>query len=121
MRRKKTAKAAASSGPVLVDGFLHFGRVDLLRYELAQAQVLNALDDVLTDPTTIDVRVRAPAGTETHPAVVRDGAGTYHADVPITVSGIWRYRWVGTGAAAGAEEGFFEVRESSFPNPLRGP
>lgn len=89
-------------------------------YDVGDVVVLRArflVEDVLTDPTTVDVRVRAPVGTETHPAVERDGVGTYHADVPITLSGIWRYRWVGTGAAAGAEEGFFEVRESSFPNP----
>jgi hypothetical protein len=45
-RRKKTSKAAAAAGPVVVDGFLHFSPVDLLRYELAQAQVLNALQGI---------------------------------------------------------------------------
>lgn len=89
-------------------------------YDVGDVVVLRArflVDDVLTDPTTVDVRVLAPAGFETHPVVVRDGAGIYHADVPILFSGLWRYRWVGTGGAAGAEEGFFEVRESAFSNP----
>jgi hypothetical protein len=89
-------------------------------YDIGDVVVLRArflVDDVLTDPTTIDVRVLAPVGTETHPVVVRDGAGSYYAEAPITLPGVWRYRWVGTGVAAGAEEGFFEVRESSFPNP----
>ncbi|MFO0677065.1 MAG: hypothetical protein U0169_11040 [Polyangiaceae bacterium] len=45
-RMAKRKKPARSRGPVLVDGFLHFNQVDLLRYELAQAQVLNALQGI---------------------------------------------------------------------------
>jgi hypothetical protein len=89
-------------------------------YDVGDVVILRArflVNDVLTDPTTVDLRVRSPAGAESHPAVLRDGAGSFLAAAPITLSGLWRYRWVGTGAAAGAEEGFFEVRESSFPNP----
>jgi hypothetical protein len=45
-RAPKKKKSAETGGPVLVDGFLHFSQVDLLRYELAQAQVLNALQGI---------------------------------------------------------------------------
>ena len=89
-------------------------------YDVGDVVILRArflVDDLLTDPTTVDVRVLSPVSTESRPSVVRDGVGAFHAAVPVTLPGIWRFRWVGTGAAAGAEEGFFEVRESSFPNP----
>jgi hypothetical protein len=39
-------KPVGAEGPVFADGFLHFNQVDLLRYELAQAQVLNALQGI---------------------------------------------------------------------------
>ena len=45
-RVAKRKKPAHAGGPVLIDGFLHFNQVDLLRYELAQAQVLNALQGI---------------------------------------------------------------------------
>jgi len=43
---KKKPPKIASEGPSIVDGFLHFGKEDLLRYELAQAKVLNALQAI---------------------------------------------------------------------------
>lgn len=47
----KTQKAPVEpsvpgSGPIIVDGFLHFSPLDLARYELAQAKVLNALQSI---------------------------------------------------------------------------
>jgi hypothetical protein len=45
-RAPKKKKPAKAGGPAIVDGFLHFSQVDLLRYELAQAQVLNALQGI---------------------------------------------------------------------------
>lgn len=38
----RAVPVAAQSGPVLVDGYMHFSPFDLTRYELAQAKVLNA-------------------------------------------------------------------------------
>jgi len=43
---KKKPPKIASDGPSIIDGFLHFGKEDLLRYELAQAKVLNALQAI---------------------------------------------------------------------------
>lgn len=37
---------APGVGPVVIDGFLHFSPLDLTRYELAQAKVLNALQAI---------------------------------------------------------------------------
>ena len=44
--KKSITKQRARRGPIVVDGFLHFGGEDLLRYELAQAKVLNALQAI---------------------------------------------------------------------------
>ena len=45
-KAKKEAKPPAASGPVVVDGFLHFSERDLLRYELAQHKIANSLQAV---------------------------------------------------------------------------
>lgn len=49
--KKTTSKVAhvnnpSGKGPVIQDGFLHFGPFDLAQYELAQAKVLNALQAI---------------------------------------------------------------------------
>ena len=44
--KKPPKKTRGADGPTFVDGFLHFGKEDLLRYELAQAKVLNALQAI---------------------------------------------------------------------------
>jgi hypothetical protein len=67
---------------------------------------------VPTDPTTVVCSVKAPNGTVTTPAPVKDTTGVYHVDVDVTLSGTYHYRWEGTGAAQGAEEGRFYVRPS---------
>jgi hypothetical protein len=87
---------------------------------------------VATDPTTISVRWRHHRGTETtwvygtDTQVVRDSAGVFHADIPITVSGLYYYKFEGTGAVQAAEEGtflaetFFEAVVPSTPSgPIR--
>ena len=42
------------TGPVLVDGFLHFSPYDLARYELAQAKVLNSLQAIGLKKAEVD-------------------------------------------------------------------
>jgi hypothetical protein len=85
---------------------------------------------VATDPTTISVRWRHHRGTETtwvygtDTQVVRDSAGVFHADIPITVSGLYYYKFEGTGAVQAAEEGTFLAEtffESVAPSTLTGP
>lgn len=75
---------------------------------------------VLTDPTTVKVKVKNPAGTITTKTyltdaeVVKDSAGIYHYDITLNASGSWWYRWESTGAAAGAREYRVQVRPSEF-------
>ena len=73
--------------------------------------------DTLIDPTAVYVKYRTPAGVTTtltygvDAALVRDSLGTYHADVSITETGTWHYRWYSTGTGQGSEEHYFEVRQ----------
>jgi hypothetical protein len=70
---------------------------------------------VPTDPTlgrSCARRQSAKWQTVTTPAPVKDTTGVYHVDVDVTLSGTYHYRWEGTGAAQGAEEGRFYVRPS---------
>jgi len=75
---------------------------------------------VVTDPTTLVLKVRTPgassATTYTYGVgimIVKDSTGNYHADIPLDTVGTWSYDWVGTGAAAFAEGGKF------YCHPLR--
>lgn len=70
---------------------------------------------VLTDPTAVTFTVEQPDGVETtyvygtDPELIRDSAGIYHVEVLTDQQGTWVYRFVGTGAATGANEGQFSV------------
>lgn len=61
-------------------------------------------DSELTDPTTLTLKVRTPAGVVTpylYPAAptVRDSVGVYHADVELTTPGMWVIQWATTQPA----------------------
>lgn len=80
------------------------------------------------DPTAVTLTVRDPSGVESSvtpsPAVegdlpvasaatgqtLTDVTGVYKGEVAIDSSGLWRYRWEGTGAITEAGEGSFHVR-----------
>lgn len=76
----------------------------------------------LIDPTTISCTVQPPTGDAVSYTVVgvgegeivRNATGDYEVRHPITLSGLYRYRWVTTGTGAGAEEGSFTVRRTTF-------
>jgi len=76
-----------------------------------------------TDPAALTLTVRAPDGTSTEyvyltdPEIVRDSAGVFHADIPAPLSGPWAWRWEGTGAAAGVDEGVYYVERSLIVAP----
>lgn len=70
------------------------------------------LNGVPTDPTTVVLTIQAPDGTTTTPATVNDGTGLYHYDLGLTLSGIYRFKWVGTGSVAATQEGEIAVKES---------
>lgn len=79
------------------------------------------------EPDGVTVRIKlydplaSPAPTEdsfdygTDPEVVREGPGRYHIDYVPAESGIWEYRWEGTGDEPVVSEGKFMVQPSDFP------
>lgn len=69
------------------------------------------VEKTLVDAATIQVILKRPDGTTTHPVVVREGVGTFHADVVPNLHGQWKYRWESTDPIS-AEEGSFIVRKS---------
>lgn len=92
-------------------------------YEVGDVAHLSALfsdsSGTPLDPDTCSLRLKNRSGDLTYAfgadvEMVRDGAGGYHVDVPITVSGMWLYRWESTGNGAAAAEGRLYVRASHF-------
>ncbi len=78
-----------------------------------------SVDGADTDPTTVQLKVRDPAGAVTtydYPATVtKDSTGHFHHDVvPVTI-GRWYYRWIGTGAVIASVERTFRVRRTVIP------
>ena len=72
---------------------------------------------VATDPTTVTCVVRAPDGTETTYATpTKDSVGNYHVDHDLTAakSGVWTYKFTGTGACQAAMQAQFFVEPSVF-------
>lgn len=78
---------------------------------------------VLTDPTTVQLVVEAPDGTEqtytwAGSTITRDSVGTFHKDYsPAAQVGVYSYEWTGTGAAAGVEQGQFVVNDLLAAHP----
>jgi hypothetical protein len=74
-------------------------------------------DGDLTDPTALELRLKAPGGTVTTytyaaAQVVKDGTGRFrYALGPGMAPGLWEGEWVGTGAATFAERLRFVVRD----------
>ena len=87
-------------------------------YDVGDVAVLTStwrVSGTLTTPTTRVLTVVSPAGVSSTPSITVSSTGVLTAEVSITEAGTWRYRWVGTGAAAGAEEGRLFVREQQVP------
>lgn len=67
----------------------------------------------LTDPTTAVLTVKDPTGTVTsYPSLVHPSMGSYYYDLPVSASGVYYYRYAGTGAVVAAGETQFQVSES---------
>lgn len=70
------------------------------------------------DPALVRLRIMNPAGTTEvfeHPGeLVRISAGVYRRVVPVEASGVWAYRFEGSGAVNAAAESKFRVRASAF-------
>lgn len=73
----------------------------------------------LTDPTTVTLKHEDPSGNETSltyagGTVTKSSTGIYYADVTVDESGTWKYKWIGTGTVAQADEGAFWGKRSDF-------
>ncbi len=88
--------------------------------EVRVSAAFQSLANVLTDPTTVTVKVKDPANAitsyvyGTDEELVKDSTGMYHLDVTPDQSGTWYYRFASTGTVTAAEEKSFLVRESNF-------
>lgn len=83
--------------------------------DVAQLTVTFAVGGSNTDPSAVSLTVTTPAGVTTTYTyaggqVARVGTGQYHYDLSITEAGTYQFRWLGTGPAAGAEQGSLTVR-----------
>jgi len=87
----------------------------------AEFRVPAADDGTPTDPTTLTLQIRVPAGSLTSytylsgdGVIVKDATGFYHADYVPAATGRYRWRWAGVGAAHVAGEGGFVVTASTL-------
>lgn len=75
------------------------------------------VSDQLYDPQVIRVRIQKPDGEVltylhgTDAQLVRDAVGKYHADIALSMPGMWRYRWESEGGQGACDDRFF-VRNS---------
>jgi hypothetical protein len=85
--------------------------------DLVRLSVTFTVSSVDTDPTTVALKVKNPAGvvstyTYALAQVAKDATGKYHKDISLNMSGHWRYRWEGTGTVESAGDAFMKVRYS---------
>lgn len=87
------------------------------------ARLTLALTDIAgaaADPGALRLKVKPPSGvvaTYTYgiaAEVVKDSQGNYHADIPLTTAGEWRWRWESDTPNAGAVESFLSVSASTI-------
>jgi hypothetical protein len=77
----------------------------------------------LTDPTTVQITVRDPAGTTTtytygtDSEVVKDATGEYRAVFEVDTAGQWEYTWLTSGGIALKLDGSFTVRAPFTTTP----
>lgn len=70
---------------------------------------------VATDPTTVTLSLKTTTQqnmpttiyTFGSSSIVKDSTGNYHFDIATAASGVWFYRWVGSGVVNAASEGQF--------------
>lgn len=87
------------------------------------AHLTNGIRDVggtLVDPGALRLEVRPPGGTVTTYSygageIIRESVGVYYCDVPLTVAGVWAFRWESDPPYAGAGEMQIQVIKSRLP------
>lgn len=72
------------------------------------------VDGTLTTPSTYVITVQDPSGNDATPTVSVDSTGKLSASYAIDEEGYWKYKWVGTGSAAGVKEGTFYCHGSAL-------
>jgi hypothetical protein len=82
------------------------------RNQVVRLSALFQLTYVDTDPTTVTLRLKSPAGESIIPSgsITKDSTGHYHYDVTVT-PGLWNYRWTGAGVVNVSMEDEFLVKE----------
>lgn len=78
---------------------------------------LTNIAGVAVDPGVLRLKFKSPAGVVTTwlvtaGQVVKDAVGSYHAEIPLSEAGSWRYRWEADAPNQGAAEGVLNVRKS---------
>lgn len=81
---------------------------------VVSAEFQRVSDGTDIDPTVVVITVHDPDGNTTTPAVSNPSVGVWTAQVAPTITGLWKWRAVGTGAAQAGKDGSFFVREPSF-------
>lgn len=82
--------------------------------------VFGDVDENTIDPDTVTFSLLAPDGTSTERVygvgalVIRDARGEYRTDVDVEQSGMYFFRWHGTGTGQSASEDWFTARRSRF-------
>jgi len=76
-------------------------------------------NNVLTDPTTITLKVKNPAGTTStytygNAEVYKESTGIYYKDIIPDIVGNWYYDFAGAGALVAEDEHNFIVDASQF-------
>ncbi len=87
-------------------------------YRLGQRVRLSVtfrVDGVLTDPTTVTLKVMDPEGNiDTYvygvSTVQKESLGVYYADIIPDEEGEWNYRYEGTGTCTAVEEDSFLMK-----------
>lgn len=90
--------------------------IETLTIDLGDAAVLGMTFSVAgtnTDPTAVSLELKSPAGavtTYTYAAtqITKSATGIYTKTLDSSIlnaAGTWNYSWIGTGSAAGAEQG----------------
>jgi len=85
-----------------------YDRGDLVRLTCAFTDAAGAA----ADPTAVAVTIKAPDDTVTTGAATKSAVGSYYFDLSITQSGVYAYRFAGTGAVQAAAEGQLRVKPS---------
>lgn len=71
------------------------------------------MDGEPADPTTVELQIESRDGvmklTVESGDVIREEEGHYYYNLLLETSGRWKWRWVGTGAAAKVDQGEFYV------------